>query len=288
MGITDKLKGMMGNVEKAILFVGKDDVESGKDKGAFSALDAAKKAAESLKNIQKIGDINAGLVLEALDDDKKIKSADQKGYLEQLKKKYHAFYVQYNPSSLNFTSRAGSIVINKGGGEGGNKISMDTEVPAYTNLNVDMIFQDVNPADAFGKNGFEKIINLKNNLSVSGIYQEIKANKAKYSVQDQVEALLSLLCDLDTAKVIFHWGEMDFEGVITSMNANYIMFSNTGRPIAATVSMSLRNMASSDSNDAKDDNESKKYWDKAFDNIFTDDSLATDKDESILGNVIQF
>ena len=40
--------------------------------------------------------------------------------------------------------------------------------------------------------------------------------------------------------VFFSWGSIQFEGVVTNMNCNYTMFTSTGKPVRATMNITIK------------------------------------------------
>ena len=45
-------------------------------------------------------------------------------------------------------------------------------------------------------------------------------------------------------KVTFRWGSLNFEGVVTKMNHNYTMFTESGMPVRAKVSLTFKSLIS--------------------------------------------
>ena len=93
--------------------------------------------------------------------------------------------------------------------------------------------------------------------------------KKNYSVQRQMEGLLSLLTINPARHVIFFWGNMCFRGDVTRVTTAYTMFNKKGYPIRGRVGMSIRQGSAANEADAAsryDDS----YWNNAFDKTFTD------------------
>ena len=59
------------------------------------------------------------------------------------------------------------------------------------------------------------------------------------SVQPEVEALTALVRSGDKRLTRFIWGDMAYEGVLNSVNAEYVMFNCNGEPCRAFVSLNM-------------------------------------------------
>ena len=181
-------------------------------------------------------------------------------------KHYIALEMQYNPTSLRLDTTAGRQM-SYSGGAGAVQVQQYT-APASTTLSCELMFNDVNNMDAFmiGDNpvtGFT-VSNAKNAV--------MSAGKGDYSVQRQMEGLLSLLAVPAARHVIFYWGAMCFRGEMTEVTTKYTMFNKKGFPIRGTASIQIRQ--GDGSPDATDPDRAYRYddtyWLKAFDKTFTD------------------
>ena len=187
--------------------------------------------------------------------------------------------VQYNPSSLRLSTSAGYTRQSNVGGEGMNTVTQLNQ-PPQTNLSIKLIFDKVQPADAFM---FSKV----NNLSVSGVAQTIGSfiKKDRFSVQDQVEALVACVMLPEYRYAQFCWNEMAYEGEITACDVNYTMFNPKGNPVRAEVNITLQQNQDAIGGDLD-------YWTKSFDSIFKvgagagDSSFSAVDPTSILGNLL--
>ncbi len=192
-------------------------------------------------------------------------------------KKSPKMVVKYNPSSLNFSTRAGSFqqpVV----GNASTQINQIT-IPSQTTLNVELIFDAVNNEDAFMMQKF-------NTISAGGVLSKATAfgknlTKTGYSVQSDVEGLIGLLLNSNTRIVTFAWSDMIFKGELTSVSATYTMFNPIGNPIRAKVSLAIQQ---------NDNKEESKYWDTAFDALFgeaiIDNVVNTNSKKDVLQNWI--
>lgn len=188
---------------------------------------------------------------------------------------FHVLKVKYNPSRIQFDSRAAGDLIQPGpGGAGTNMLSQIT-IPSQTYMSFELLFDEENHQDAFM---FEKVTNLSAGALVSDIAGITKNVLSEgYTVRPEVEALIGLLTQSETRQVVFCWNSMAFAGEVVSVDAKYTMFNPIGNPIRATVRFTVRQ---GDSN-AKEEN---KYWDKAFDNLDGGGSGPLGK----IGNVLNF
>ncbi len=59
------------------------------------------------------------------------------------------------------------------------------------------------------------------------------------SVQPEIEALTAVVRDTKKRLAKFIWGDMVYEGVINSVNAEYLMFNINGEPCRATATISM-------------------------------------------------
>lgn len=167
--------------------------------------------------------------------------------------------VKYNPSSIRLSARAGTYR-KPGVGQGGFNQTDQSSVPAQATMNVELIFDDVNPQDAFMLTKFTSI-NVGSMVSnVGGIVKQL--TKGGYSVQPQVEGLIALITSKDSREIQFCWDKMMFAGEVINVSANYTMFNPVGNPIRARVGLTIQKV------DADESKTQKKYWDDAFTEMF--------------------
>ncbi len=169
---------------------------------------------------------------------------------------YLAMEVQYNPSSIHMQTATGSQLDYSGGSMGNmaNNMIIQNIVPTSTTMNVQLIFDEVNMYDAFMVNNV--------NSPVGAIAQAAKyAVEKEYSVQHQIEGILSLLTMDVTRQVVFYWSKMCFRGELTAVQANYTMFNKSGNPIRGVVNLSIRQGEQAELFESS-------YWGKAYENLF--------------------
>lgn len=256
-GITNFGSSIIGNLPKAILCVRKSSPAAANtsqlhrinvaSETAQAATNAAAKAASQLEMATELAKSGNNRI----NSFKDIQNISQDSF--------HIMQVQYNPTSLNMHSQAGSFQTKQGAGESGiNQITQMT-LPPQTSLSFDLVFDAMNMVDAFMN---EKLVN---SIGSAGAAITSLAKK-KYSVQIPVDGLIALITQEATRQVIFHWTDMTFFGELESVNARYTMFNPKGNPIRAVVSLTIRQRLSSGNNaQAAEDHD---YWQKAFTKLF--------------------
>lgn len=170
---------------------------------------------------------------------------------------YLAMEVQYNPSSIRMETLAGVVDYSGGnlGGQSINQLTLDNQ-PVSTTMSFQLIFDDMNPFDAFMLQNF--VPTTVGNIVSSAGSGVRKKKTVGYSVQAQVDGLMALLTQTETRHVIFFWAKMCFHGVLTDVSTRYTMFNKDGNPIRGVVELSIRQGAEDEFG----------YWDKAFTQAF--------------------
>ena len=126
---------------------------------------------------------------------------------------------------------------------------------------MDLIFDDMNPTDAFMADKFMLLsgFSVGNLISAgAGIANAIKGKV--YSVQKQTNALVAAAIRDSTRSVTFKWANMSFTGELTEVRAAYTMFSVSGRPVRSTVTLSITQQVNGEIGSG--------YWDAAFNSAF--------------------
>lgn len=166
----------------------------------------------------------------------------------------HMLTVQFNPAQLTLNASAPPAPEQIKQSATGNRYVMKNMAPAKLYMTVTLFFDDMNVYDSFM---WEKITGLVNiNTLVS---REMAIEESVHSVKDQVEALVAILRDKDTRCITFRWADFSFTGVLHAVQAQYTMFSTSGRPIRAAVLLRLLHEI-----DQKFLND----WEKDFQNAF--------------------
>jgi hypothetical protein len=146
------------------------------------------------------------------------------------------FHVQFNPSEIQLF--ASNPKVNKADtrkiGDGKRSLS-ESPVKPTVEMSVNLIFDKVNNTDAFM---WDK---LNTGLTVNTAVSAVKSLVGKkYTVQPEVEGLIAALRNEYTRNVTFQWAKFSFVGVLKYVSANYTMFSTSGHPIRAKVTLRLR------------------------------------------------
>ncbi|MBQ9549549.1 MAG: hypothetical protein IJU87_01930 [Lachnospiraceae bacterium] len=178
---------------------------------------------------------------------------------DNAKQNSRFYTVQFNPSTLQLTGYAGGLIQKLDYTSGKKPKRNDGQAPpdqpgehqhrmppksaAYTvgnttiSLNVSLFFDSCDPQDAF--------MSDKINLSPTGVTTGIvKAGlsiggKKKVSIQKDVEAFIAALRNRYTRKIIFHWGDFEYKGILRNVTATYVMFNVMGEPVRAHVDLGM-------------------------------------------------
>lgn len=147
--------------------------------------------------------------------------------------------VQFNPNELSITVTGDPIEkidvqVEPGAEEpAAPKVESGTMSMGHVTLSVKLIFDRVMNQDAFMA---DKLCVT----SVKGIKGDMaKLDNAVYSVQTEVEGLIAALQNCYTRVVTFQWSNFTFTGSLETIQANYTMFSPSGRPIRADISLDI-------------------------------------------------
>lgn len=221
-------------------------------------------AAESVNVVQKGLSKVSEAVNKAVPRSGMIDQLNQNGTLER------AFRFQFNPSNLQIRSVGGGrFAITDYGTEDENDTSMErTQMKPHIVISFKIIVDATNNADAFM---FDKF-----SLSPSGVAQNLgtlaarAGGKKEFSVRSQVEGFLAVVNDSYNRMVILQWGRLRYTGIMNSVEARYTMFSTSGNPIRAEISMSIQS--------AGKENESMLgFWRKRYASIL--DQLSRKQDD---------
>ena len=197
----------------------------------------------------------------------------------------HTMTVQYNPASLTLQASAESIPFQMMENNVNANIPNQNWRDPSVVLSVELVFDDMNPVDAFMADKF-MLLNggsVGNLISIgSGI---AKAATGKfYSVQQQTNALIAAAIRDSTRMVTFKWANMTFTGELTEVSADYTMFSVSGRPVRSNVRLSITQQVNNPATSG--------YWKSAFDTAFgTADKAGQSGGRSLAnkaGNLLNF
>ena len=168
------------------------------------------------------------------------------------------FEVQFNPSSLTLDAHVNHVSHQDTQNDqqtNSQATFSDAVVQPYVQLSVDLIFDHVNNYDAFM---WDKV-RLGVGGTVANVVNAAVNGKQTYTVQPEVEGLIATLREPKTRVISFVWGDFSFRGALQNVSAEYTMFSVSGRPIRAKVSLHLRQMLA-----LVDQSQWVKEFDKAF------------------------
>ncbi len=257
--IQDAVSSLTGNLPKAILCVRDLSQATAEDRKLG---DTAKKAADLQKRLLKsTEDALNGLMENNRMGSRTFRSLTGKN-ASLAGSGYLSLEVQYNPASIYMNTQAGKQVQYSGGDLGQGSANQITQIvqPASTTLSFQLVFDDMNPQDAFV---LENMAPTAGNL-VSGAADVARKVKGAYSVQAQMDGLMYLLTQDVTRHVIFYWAKMCFRGDLVSVSNRYTMFNKDGNPIRGVADLSI----CQGSGDETGFDEA--YWDEAFSRAFGD------------------
>jgi hypothetical protein len=186
------------------------------------------------------------------------------------------YVVQFNPSTLTIRGRGNGYIPMMALGSNG-----QPPAPAQQNvritLDAKLVIDQVHNFLAFTED--------KMNLSPTQLAQNIAtvvAEKAgrKPTVKDRVEGLIAALRSPYTRTIEFCWGSMHYEGVLSSVSAQYVMFDTVGHPIRAYINITLLLISST-----KEVN-SLGPWVKSYKDAFSGSSLDTTNGGQVATNLI--
>lgn len=210
---TELADSITGNVEHAVITI--------EDKRAANALQTISSGSS---------DASLSRYVQAVKEQSAIASALTNG----VKK---SFRVQFNPSSLSLSARGGGTQpkMTPATGSDGKEILAYTcmVIPPQIDMSVKLIFDQVNNSNSFIN---EKFILKQTSLAAQGINY---AREKEFTVQPYVEGFMAAVRNPNTRELSFLWGDFEFYGKLGSVNAAYTMFSISGQPVRAEVSLSL-------------------------------------------------
>lgn len=172
--------------------------------------------------------------------------------------------VQYNPASISFNATAKAIRQQGMQTNLGSNLPTQLKRPPSIIMSVDLVFDDVNLKDAFMA---DKIRLSVGDVvtAVGGVVRNILGEG--YSVQPQTNGLIATTMYPFSRRITFQWAEMEFTGDVSEVQARYVMFSVSGKPIRSMVRLNISQCVT--------DKASRKKWTKAFDNAFGSGDLDT-------------
>lgn len=146
------------------------------------------------------------------------------------------FFVQFNPSSLQlYSANQPDIRASVNNTNSDQNTVSDAVTAPRVDLTVSLIFDKMNIYDAFM---FDKFNTGASATTVTNIVTLAKGST--FTVQPYVEGLISALRNPYTQTMTFQWADFSFTGRLRQLQANYTMFSVSGRPIRAVIQLRLR------------------------------------------------
>ena len=240
----------LGSVQKALLIIHKEDASQ------ISSAQVAVTTANALRNAA------SGL-------------SATSAALRQRGLQTSVMQVQYNPTSLSIQANAETIPFTYLQQNIDSGIPNQSPRPPMVVLSVELVFDAMNPKDAFMAEKFS----LSAGGAVSSIAGAAKAAQGGYTVQPQTDGLLAALMRPNTRVVTFRWADMAFTGQLIEVQAEYTMFSVSGKPIRSKVRMNIAQQVES--------NADLQYWDQVLNRRFEESNTVDGKSAAqTMGNLL--
>lgn len=173
--------------------------------------------------------------------------------------------VQYNPSTLSIQANAEAIPFPHLQENMNHEIPNQSLRPPMVVLSVELVFDAMNPKDAFMAEKFTSISIGGIVESAAGAATNSMEPKEGYTVQPQTDGLIAALLAPNTRLVTFRWADMAFTGHLVEVQASYTMFSVSGKPIRSKVQMNIAQQVESRTD--------MDYWDKVMNDVFENKEL---------------
>lgn len=201
---------------------------------------------------------------------------------------YTRINVQYNPSTLHFSSRGGNSISRSAVAANGSNAFQKDCIPYEVILNMDLVFDDTDNQDAFSTldAGSYSATGLTK-LAAKSIYNyaTTKSVTKGHSVQDISELFVAAIAETYTRMLCVIWNKSVFWGELCGVNVEYTMFNSAGNPIRSKVHLEIRQ-------DTKvTPGVSAQTWSNAYNNLFkAADTLASSKrltsSSSMVSNIL--
>ena len=250
MSIGDIAASALGNIQKALLIIHRKDAEEVDSAQVAASAERALRGAAAGMNATSAAMTKAGMDACVMQ-------------------------VQYNPATLSIQANAEAIPFTYLQQNVDSGIPNQSPRPPLVVLSVELLFDAMNPKDAFMAEKFSPSVGGAVS-SASGI---IQAAKGGYTVQPQTDGLISALMRPSTRVVTFRWADMAFTGQLIEVQAEYTMFSVSGRPVRSRVRMNIAQQVESGADI--------QYWNKALDDMIDSGALSQGKSAGQkLGNLL--
>lgn len=260
MALGNPMAAALGSVQKALLVIHKEDAML-VDSSQVAANTQAALAKAASSGVPGAGAATMAATSAALT------GAGMKSTVLQ---------VQYNPASLSIQANAEPIPFTYLQQNIDSGIPNQSPRPPMVVLSVELIFDAMNPKDAFM---LDKLLPSTGG-AVSSVAGAIKTAAGDgYTVQPQTDGLVAALMRPSTRVVTFRWADMAFTGQIFEVQAQYTMFSVSGKPIRSRVRMNIAQQVES--------NADIQHWDQALDQMFQNGNDVSSKGrDQTLGNLL--
>lgn len=154
------------------------------------------------------------------------------------------FHVQFNPSELSMFASAKREEAGSAEEEPGKPAMTYTEAieKPKVYLTVNLIFDHVVNQDAFASDRYLATPSgvAGSIMAADSLVKQSQGKKARvHSVQMEVEGMIAAIHNRFTRLISFQWGDFSFTGALEDVQAQYTMFSLSGRPIRAKVTLKL-------------------------------------------------
>lgn len=169
--------------------------------------------------------------------------------------------VQYNPSKIRFRATTSDSEFRY------LQQNMDPDIPAQHTrpasivMSVTLVFEQINIKDCFMAEKFKV-----STQDVAQLALNKGLNQKTYSVQTVTNAFIGMLMSEDTRTVTFQWAGMSFTGEVSEAQAEYKMFSISGRPVYSEVTLNLSQRLTDSSDEQR--------WNDAFSKCFGTGALS--------------
>ena len=257
MGVLDSIKSSIGVVEKAVIIIGDTtDVQIKETKAANPSAGSGIGAIPgNMPDATRLKEFTAEAITGSILTGSQKKEGKKFDMIGNVKK--YRFEVQFNPAEVTISGYGGEMLPmqnfyqpngqikqpeqnNENNNENKTRKVFGSRMAASDiriTMNFKLIFDKVDPYDAFYSDKFT--LGTTSMIQATGKTISKAAGKKNNSVQNEVEALHAIARSSTKRLAMFIWGDMVYEGVINSVNSNYVMFNVNGEPIRAYVNMGM-------------------------------------------------
>ena len=234
-----------------------------KEFSKIDGVDATSDVVDASLKAKKVADAAQYTIVSKLMDLSKgvSKSAIQEELLLETALTYYWLEVEFNPNSLRYVARNGSI-------QQQHLVTSDIganiaqyNVEAQTDLHFDMYVDSAVCLSATTGLNLSTLLSARVN---------VMSGEDFYNIAPIVDGICSLCNSVETQYLIFAWGRMLFYGVLESVDAEYQMFDVDGKPIRAKISISIRQCGKLGKDEKAGDifSKSNYYWKDVYDSFF--------------------